>query len=193
MTGAMGHLFLIGFMGTGKTVVGRALAVLLGRSFLDLDQEIEARCGRRIVEIFRDEGEAGFREREESVLGEVVKSAAAVIALGGGAPAVPSMASMVRGRGRTVLLTANWPVLWERVRKEDTRPLLSPILNRSSNEDAASRLEDFVAFAEPILQTRQEAYASLAEFTIDTTHHSVAEVAKQIGLWLRDQETMKAT
>lgn len=188
----MGHLFLIGFMGTGKTVVGRALAALRGRSFLDLDQEIEVRSGLTIAEIFRDQGEAGFRKREESVLDGLVKSAAAVIALGGGAPTIPSIAEIVRGHGRTVLLTADWPVLWERVRKEETRPLLNPMLSRSSNEDAVSRLAEFVAFAEPILQARQEAYASLAELSVDTTRRSVAEVAERIGRWLGDQEAMKA-
>lgn len=97
---------LVGFMGAGKTTVGRALADRLGWYFTDLDQLIEQRCGRAIPEIFRFEGESAFRDLEYSVLSEIIEGAGSpnlVLALGGGAFA----AENVRAR----LLQANVPAV----------------------------------------------------------------------------------
>jgi hypothetical protein len=90
-------LFLVGYMGTGKTTVGRSLAALLGWEFVDLDERIEAREGRSVPMIFREYGEGGFREREHlalrTLVGEISAERPAVVALGGGAFVEPRRAS----------------------------------------------------------------------------------------------------
>ena len=79
------HIFLVGPMGVGKTTVGKQLASLLHRPFVDIDAEIESRCGADIQWIFDMEGEKGFRERESKVLQDIIDSnPSSVIATGGG-------------------------------------------------------------------------------------------------------------
>jgi len=78
-------IFLVGMMGAGKTTLGRRLAQALGRRFIDLDHELEARCGVRIATIFDIEGETGFRDREAALLDVCTREANTVLATGGGA------------------------------------------------------------------------------------------------------------
>ena len=80
------RIFLVGPMGAGKTTVGKQLAKLLNFAFIDLDSEIESRCGADIEWIFDVEGEAGFRRRESTILSEVAELDNIVIATGGGEP-----------------------------------------------------------------------------------------------------------
>src|SRR5205823_13604799 len=82
----MNNVVLVGFMGSGKTTVGRELADRTGRPFIDLDDEIAADAGRSIADIFADEGEAGFRERESRGLEHALRQDDAIIAAGGGTP-----------------------------------------------------------------------------------------------------------
>src|SRR5690606_4343789 len=82
-------IFLIGMMGAGKTTIGPGLARSLGREFLDLDHELEARCGVSIPTIFDIEGEAGFRRREAQVLQDITLRRDVVLATGGGAVVAP--------------------------------------------------------------------------------------------------------
>ena len=92
------HLALAGFMGSGKTTAGRVVAERLGRRFVDLDHEIEARAGAAIADLFAARGEAGFREVEEEVAADVLRDGEpAVVALGGGA--VLSERTQKRPRG----------------------------------------------------------------------------------------------
>src|SRR5262245_50547332 len=85
MTEPSCNLVLTGFMGAGKSTVGRALAHRLGRAFVDLDAVIEAEAGRPISAIFADDGESGFRDRETSAIRRVMATDNQVIATGGGA------------------------------------------------------------------------------------------------------------
>src|SRR3954469_7407487 len=87
--GVSGNVYLVGLMGAGKTSVGKLLARRLGKAFYDCDQEIERATGVRIPVIFEIEGEAGFRERERRMLGELVQSPNVVLATGGGAVLSP--------------------------------------------------------------------------------------------------------
>jgi shikimate kinase len=125
---------LIGFMGAGKSSVGRALGEQLGWMFEDLDERIERREGRRVAEIFRDSGQAGFRRAEHAALKELLTELRAgaerIVALGGGAFVQKHNARLIEaGDVPTVFLDASVEELWKRCRQQaeqqDTeRPLL---------------------------------------------------------------------
>ena len=173
------HLYLAGFMGTGKSAVGRLVAARLERPFHDLDEAVISNTKCSIETIFSQEGEQAFRQHEFDALQSIVGLPAAVIALGGGAPTVKEIAELVRNSGRTVLLTAGWQSIWERIRDDDSRPLLSDVLI-GSDDDPAAAFERFVTRAAPLLNARLEAYGAIADCTIDTSGLSAKTVAKQV-------------
>jgi shikimate kinase len=185
------HLFLAGFMGTGKSAVGRALAGQLGRPFVDLDAMVESLHSRSIVAIFRGEGEAAFRLHEAKALRLVLGSPPSVIALGGGAPTVPAIANMVRQTGHTVLLTAVWEVIWRRVHDDcASRPLLAPVLDALCGDaslDDACQLARFIGYVDPILKSRKAAYERIADLTINTSELTVTQVVDRIVPWYRGE------
>jgi 3-dehydroquinate synthetase/shikimate kinase len=116
------HLALAGFMGAGKSTIGRDLGARLGRPFVDLDAEIEQRAGRTVQELFAD-GETAFREVEAQVAREVLDRAEpAVVALGGGAVLTPETRELLARRAYTVSIEVEADVAWARVRDSD-RPL----------------------------------------------------------------------
>jgi 3-dehydroquinate synthase len=111
----MANLVLVGFMGAGKSTVGRLLAERLGWSFVDVDARIEREAGRSIPELFAQEGEAGFRERERRAIAAVCQGDRQVIAPGGGAVLDSRNEEALRAAGPVVALTAPLDVLWRRV------------------------------------------------------------------------------
>jgi shikimate kinase len=120
-------LYLVGFMASGKTTVGRALADHIGWPFVDMDAEIEAREGRAISEIFRERGEAGFREIESQVLRSHVRNIEAgrpcVLALGGGAFVQPGNRELLQNNGVTLWLDCPLEVIQRRLNGDTSRPL----------------------------------------------------------------------
>jgi shikimate kinase len=118
------HVYLIGMPGSGKTSVGRLLADRLSMPFVDLDAEIERDAGRTIPEIFREMGEAGFRERESAAVSRVAAGPASVVACGGGAVLVEDNRDLIRSTGHVVWLQADHGTLWERLKRGATRPLV---------------------------------------------------------------------
>lgn len=173
------HVFLAGFMGTGKTAVGRALADRLGWGFIDLDEMIESASHKPIPAMFRVEGEEAFRNFESRALRLAVTSPHSVIALGGGTPLRKGNASIIRATGRTWLLTATWDVIWKRVRYNlNERPLLAKLILELGEKEPT--LEQFIAFATPILDSRVDAYRQVADYTLDTSNSSVDELAGNI-------------
>jgi shikimate kinase len=111
-------------MGSGKTTVGRCLARILKLDFLDLDAEIEARCGAGIPWIFDVEGEQGFRDRETAMLREAVALPGVVVATGGGIVLREENRDLLRKAGVVVYLAVPPSVLFERTRNDQNRPLL---------------------------------------------------------------------
>lgn len=173
------HLYLAGFMGTGKSVIGREVARRLGWGFIDLDDFIVALCHRTIPQIFELEGEAVFRNLEARALRLAVVSPHSVISLGGGTPLRQGNANIIRATGRTWYLMARTDVIWDRVRFESSRrPLLRALLR--SPVAAGATVEDFRAVADPLLQSRNTAYSQIADFELDTSDGTVGSLAARI-------------
>lgn len=122
------NIYLIGFMGSGKTALGRRLAAQMGRSFLDLDAEVEASSGMAIPAIFSRYGEARFRAMEETALATVARQSGYIVALGGGTPVRDRIWPVLRRSGRTVYLKRSAAQLLQNLqRSEVDRPLLAGI------------------------------------------------------------------
>jgi shikimate kinase len=159
-------IFLIGPMGSGKSAVGRALARLCGRRFVDSDAEIERRTGVDIPLIFDKEGEQGFRIRERDVIDELTRRPGIVLATGGGAVLLPENRRSLAARGIVVYLEASVEQQVERTRRGRNRPLLH-------DQDPRTRLAE-------LMRTREPLYAALAQIAVTTDHRKVQVVAEQI-------------
>ncbi len=124
MADGPGRIFLVGFMGSGKTTVGRILAERLGAPFVDLDLAFESMTGRTIREVFETHGEPWFREREAELLRGTASLPAAVVALGGGTFTFPENRDFVKAHGLSIFLDAPFPLIAERLKgKAADRPL----------------------------------------------------------------------
>jgi shikimate kinase len=160
------HLVLVGLMGAGKTTVGRRCAELLGRSFVDTDDVVEAITGSTVAAIFAELGEARFRELERDAVRDACASPTPiVIACGGGAVVDPGSREVLHAAGTVVWLQASPAVLSRRVGDDTTRPLL-----RGGPLATLERLADL----------RAPAYAAAADVVIDTTDRSVDDVAAAV-------------
>lgn len=117
-------VYLVGFMGCGKTAVGRELAVNLGREFVDLDREVEIRCGASIADLINAAGETTFRRVEREALIAVSSREAVVVATGGGVVLDPANRRLMRESGITVWLDAPFELCWNRITADGAiRPL----------------------------------------------------------------------
>ena len=167
-----GHLFLIGFMGVGKSAVSGRLAGDLMLPCMDMDAEIERRAGKRITEIFETEGEAAFREMETALLNELAKEPPMVISCGGGITLRRENRELMKSSGTVCLLTAEPETVLERIGHDNTRPLL----NGNRNLSCIGKL----------MEERKSRYAGIADLTVATDKKTVEEVAKEIQRSLAD-------
>lgn len=156
-----GHIFLIGYMASGKTTLGRALAVATGRRFVDLDEYIVTRQGKSVSEIFADGGEKEFRTVEREALAEVIAAGVGpmIVACGGGTPCFGDNLELMTAAGTTVWLDAPVEVLLRRLRLESSgRPLVAGL-------DGKGELEGYV------LENlrRRRPYYSRAALTFDSS------------------------
>ncbi len=115
---------LVGLMGAGKSTVGRKLAEKLGAHFTDSDEEIEKAASLSVQEIFDRHGEPEFRRGERRVIERLLAGPPVVLATGGGAFMDPETRALMKQRATTVWLRADIDVIWKRVSRRDTRPLL---------------------------------------------------------------------
>jgi shikimate kinase len=142
------RIFLTGYMGSGKSTVGRKLAALLGLNFIDLDKYIEERNFKSVPDIFSTEGEEAFREKEKIALLEVSEFEDIVIGTGGGAPCFFDNMTLMNNSGITVYLSPDKEVLATRLIKSKTeRPLI-----------AGKTREELVEFIDMALQKREPFY-----------------------------------
>jgi len=119
------NIFLTGFMGTGKTTVGKKIADLTGMKFHDLDRLIEETAGLSISEIFKEKGEPWFRRLESKLLIEISEKKNIVLATGGGVVLNPVNRNKMKSSGVVVALTASLETIWERLKEDTYRPLLN--------------------------------------------------------------------
>lgn len=163
----MKSIFLIGFMASGKTTLGRALAAAMpGVRFIDLDEAIEAEAGRSVADIFADEGEAAFRRIESDVLRKV-SHCDSIIACGGGTPCRPENMDFMLEVGSVIYLTATSDRIVQRLQEAPPgrRPLVDALL------DNTEKLKEYV---DNMIATR-ECYYKRAHHTFDANRLDTKE------------------
>jgi shikimate kinase/3-dehydroquinate synthase len=171
------NLVLTGFMGVGKSAVGRRVAARLRRKFVDTDELIEARAGCTVPEIFAREGEAHFRGLEAEVCRELSRGQGLVIATGGWTLGSPQNRAAIEAGGLVICLTADVPTLIRRLDRTETyRPMLQGGDGRQALSDRESRVE-------ALLAARKPTYHSFP-LQVNTARWSIEEAADRIlALW----------
>jgi len=159
------NIALIGFMGTGKSTVGRLLAEQLQFAFLDTDALIEERTGRKITEIFATSGEQMFRDLEAQLVRDLETRKNTVISTGGGLPVNPHNLASLKQHSLVVCLWARPESIYERVRDQTHRPLLN-------ETDPLARIRSLLAIREP--------HYKQADILINSDLRSAREVTQQI-------------
>jgi shikimate kinase len=160
---------LVGFMGSGKSSVGRAVARRFGVPFVDVDERIESAAGCRIRDLFAREGEPAFRAREKTALRDALSAKGCVIATGGGAFADEENRVLLRSYAPVVYLEAAVETLLERLAGDLGRPLL-----RGGDREEVIR---------KLLSRREPGYRT-ADVTVRTDGRTVEDVAAQVADWI---------
>jgi shikimate kinase len=161
------NLALIGFMGTGKTSVGRLVAEALNFEFVDTDEQIQAKTGRTISDIFTADGEAAFRTLEGEVVSALSKHKHTVISTGGGLPTNPENLAQLKRHSLVVCLWSSPEKIWDRVRHQTHRPLLH-------DPDPQQKIRELLAIREPFYKP--------ADVLVNTDIRTAREVAQQVVL-----------
>jgi shikimate kinase len=164
----MKHVLLIGFMGAGKSTVGRLVAQRMAVPFLDIDTLVEQRDGRTVAEIFSQDGESAFRSLETAAVRSLDALPPSVVACGGGVVLSDTNRAMLKGLGLVVYLRVTAAETLARVGNDSTRPLLSG----AGGALAAGKL----------LEAREALYSAIADAVVDTVDRSADEVADQVVL-----------
>lgn len=169
----MRNIVLIGFMGTGKTAIGRRLASKLGREFVDTDLAIEELTGKTITEIFRKEGPIRFRSEEKLQVQKLANRENLVISTGGGLVLDKQNVDLLKKNGVLICLTADPEIIYNRVKKKRNRPLLQ----KGNVRETVYRL----------LDERSGVY-NVAEYTVDTGNGTLNETVDKILNFLREKK-----
>lgn len=166
------RIYLTGFMGTGKTTIGRALAEYTGYRYMDTDDMIEKLSGKSIEDIFKDNGEEYFRELEQEVLHKTFSEEKAVISTGGGLPVYKDNLLQMKQHGVCAGLTASIDEIISRVEKSGTvRPLLQ-------SDDRYERIKS--------LMSARAYYYITSDFLVDTTGREIKDIVSEIVNRLRE-------
>ena len=170
----MRNLVLVGFMGTGKTVVGQRVAARLGLAFVDMDQVIAQRAGRSISEIFATDGEAHFRQLERALVRELAAQQGQVIATGGGVVLDPANLRDFARQGVIICLWCEPEVIYERTKHARHRPLI----------EETDRRQRVAA----LLRERAPLYQAIP-LRVDNTQTTVEQDVESVLRLYRDQAT----
>ncbi|HLS97126.1 MAG: shikimate kinase [Porticoccaceae bacterium] len=167
------NLYLVGPMGVGKTTIGRLVAQRLGKTFIDLDEEIEHRSGASIPWIFDVEGEAGFRRRESELLREIAADKDIVLSTGGGVVLSEDNRAVLRATGFVVFLNASVEQLYQRTLKDKKRPLL--------------QVPDRRQVIERLKRDRDPLYRQVAHWVFDVGHRNSRQATDALVQKLRER------
>lgn len=160
------HIILIGFMGTGKSTVSGLLKKLSGREEIDTDRYIEEMQGKKIKDIFAEEGEEAFRQMETDMINELEKMEDGIVSCGGGMALRSINVKKLKQVGRIILLTAKPETVYERVKESTARPILNGNMN--------------VEFIRELMEKRRPFYERAADFIIETDRLKPEKIAKAI-------------
>lgn len=170
------RLFLVGYRGTGKSAVGRLLADALGWAFVDADSALEAALGKSVADVFRDEGEPWFRDREAGTLAALARADRQVVATGGGVVLRAGNRDVLSRSGYVAWLTASPDTIWARLQSDPTTAARRPNLTPAGGLDEVRTL----------LAVREPLYRAVADAAFPTDDRSPEEVADAIlAAWKR--------
>ena len=162
----MKNIYLIGFMGAGKSTIARELAAQTGAKQIEMDQLIEEQQGMAITEIFAQYGEVHFRDLETELLKSFSKEKNIVVSCGGGSVLREENAALMKESGKIILLTASPETIYERVKDCTDRPILNGNMN--------------VDFIRGLMEKRRERYETVADVTVATDGKSKEEICEEI-------------
>jgi len=161
-----GNIYLIGFMGAGKSAVSRQLSDITGIPCLEMDQEIEKTAGCRITDIFTAEGEEGFRLRETAQLKKTGAGSPRIVSCGGGVVLREENVRIMKDTGVVILLTAAPETIFKRVRHSTRRPVLNGHMDP--------------AYIRDLMEKRRPFYESAADCSVPTDGMTPREIALEI-------------
>jgi shikimate kinase len=177
------HIYLIGYRGSGKTSVGKALASMLGWPVIDSDDRIELTAGKSIREIFEKDGESGFRALEtEAILSLSRLSLPHILSLGGGAILRQENNEIIHQTGYAVWLKATALNLFSRINADSTTADRRPALTKLAGLDEINK----------ILAVRSPIYESVSDYSVDTDHRATSEIAEEIFRWYTHQQSKES-
>ncbi len=167
------NILLIGFMGAGKTTVGRKLSWKLRVPVEDTDKLIEQKAGKSISEIFRTEGEEAFRRMETLELQEICqRTYHRILSVGGGTPVRKENQALLKKCGTVIYLRVQPETVWKRLKGDTSRPLLAC-------EDPLGKIRE-------LMEARREAYEKCADVILDVDDLDSEECASRLARWLED-------
>ncbi|MBK1879396.1 shikimate kinase [Pelagicoccus mobilis] len=172
------NLYLVGFMGTGKSTVGRQVAQRMGLEFIDSDHAIEAAQGKSIPEIFAEKGEAAFREMERAFVDSGHAREGCLVSCGGGLSVQPGMMDVLKGKGLVFSLMATAKGIYERTRHNSNRPLLQV-------EDPLAEIEKLLAKRDPIYREAHCCILTEGRTVSEVVGHVCRSYKLEAGQWGR--------
>lgn len=164
------NLYLIGFMGCGKTTVAREFCRICSMEMMEMDEELEERAGMSIPDIFECYGEGYFRDMETALIKELRERGNTVVSCGGGVPLRKENVDAMKQGGTVVLLTASPETIYERVKDSSNRPVIEG--NKTP------------AYIAELMEQRCPAYEAAADLTIETNGKTVAEICRELAAYL---------
>jgi Shikimate kinase len=160
------NIFLIGFMGTGKSTIAKKLADELLYEYVEMDQIISEREGKMITQIFEEQGEVYFRELETSLLDEIQQGTGKIVSCGGGVILHEKNQRIMKEKGVVILLSASAETIFERVKNSGSRPLLNTNMN--------------LDYIKQLYKKRYPLYLQASQIVIDTEGKNVDDLCDEI-------------
>lgn len=160
------NIYLIGFMGAGKSTIARALCKMYGMTQMEMDMQIELEEGMKISQIFEEKGEEYFRKKETELLEHCTGMKKLVVSCGGGAAMRECNVAEMKKNGKIVMLSATPETVYERVKNSHDRPLLEGNMN--------------VGYIRELLEIRRPKYEKAADIIVKTDGRTAEEIAKEI-------------